>query len=493
MADEVEVIDLSDDEPAPPAKVPKLENGGTTSTENGSSSNLKKTARKKMSSFTPKLNPTETITLDAEEDKKSNDSQHQQYKEIESKIMQYLHEIRGYVNSVEHATIKKKMDKRLSWVAKLPSKFKLDSFIEKLASLVEKVIAKPNNVFEITKELLDEYERYKPGSTEIATNSTGKSNGDSAPTAKVEASNEDRYKYQKRKSHIKKLNKALRQCNREIRRLEEAELDLDELDDEDSSYIKQSKYKKRAITLLRKINSLEGMKTSFGRASDKKFKTEASRIPEVNSRIQDLINKDRRFPDYHDILRIHKTVCEDKSLGYSKQEVMHMAKETFVQVGRNLKNRRYRDDMDVIESYIPEDTNEEEPPEKDSVELQKILEQNEKEAQQAMSLVVNEFAEKQEFQKEVAKEVADDEPESDKEDGEEDEEDDQDDKDDDLNQIDHEDQDDNIDLDGLDSEEENQNGHESDQDDQSIQELDQDDQNGQESDQQESDGSSEED
>ena len=241
--------------------------------------------------------------------------------------MQYLHEIRGYVNSVEHATIKKKMDKRLSWVAKLPSKFKLDSFIEKLASLVEKVIAKPNNVFEITKELLDEYERYKPGSTEIATTSTGKSNGDSASTAKVEASNEDRYKYQKRKSHIKKLNKALRQCNREIRRLEEAELDLDELDDEDSSYIKQSKYKKRAITLLRKINSLEGMKTSFGRASDKKFKTEASRIPEVNSRIQDLINKDRRFPDYHDILRIHKTVCEDKSLGYSKQEVMHMGKK----------------------------------------------------------------------------------------------------------------------------------------------------------------------
>ena len=78
--------------------------------------------------------------------------------------------------------------------------------------------------------------------------------------------------------------------------------------------------------------------------------------------------------------------------------------------------------MDVMESYIPEDKNEEEPPEKDSVELRSILEQNDKTAKESLDKVINGFAEKSEVEKETAQEVADDAPESSKEDddGEED-------------------------------------------------------------------------
>lgn len=446
MSDEIEIIDLSDEESnnAPPSKRPKIENGsikiendenGSVKIENGSNSSdenggspsvvHKKTARKKMSSFTPKLEPTETITLDEEREEKPNVSQHPQYEEISSKVKQFLHEILGYVNSVEHATIKKKLTKRLTWVEQLPTKIKLHGFIEKLASLVEKVIRKPNSVFEITKDLLDEFERYKPGAVVAIPASAA---------TKTEASNEDKYKYQKRKAHLKRLNKALRQCNREIRRLEEAECDWD--DEEDSSYVRLGKYKSRFITIQKKINNLEGMKTSFGRACDKKFKTEASRIPEVNNRIQDLVNKERRFPDYHDIIKIYQSVVEDKGLDYSKQELSYKAKETFVQVGRHLKDRRYRDDMAVIDSYIPDDKNEEEPPEKDSSELRSILEQNDKAAEERINKLVNEFVDKQEKLKEEPKEVKDDEPESSKEEDDEEEEDEEEENQDELGDLD---------------------------------------------------------
>merc|ERR1711971_209613 len=274
----------------------------------------------------------------------------------------------------------------------------------------------------------------------------------------TESSNDDKYKEQKRRSHVKKLNKALRQCNREILKLEEAECDLDDEEawGDNSVYIRISKYKKRLITLQKKINNLEGMKTSFGRACDKKFKTEASRIPEVNQKIQDVVNKERRFPDYHDVMKIYKSVCEERSLDYSKQELSHKARETFVEVGRNLKNRRYRDDMDVMESYIPEDKNEEEPPEKDSVELRSILEQNDKTAKESLDKVINGFAEKSEVEKETAQEVADDAPESSKEvdDGDEDDNEEEDEQDEQEEEDDNEEQDDKDDLVELNEEDE---------------------------------------
>ena len=113
--------------------------------------------------------------------------------------------------------------------------------------------------------------------------------------------------------------------------------------------------------------------------------------------------------------------------------------------------------MDVMESYIPEGKNEEEPPEKDSVELRSILEQNDKTAKERLDKVINGFAEKSEVEKETAQEVEDDAPESSKEedDGEEDDNEEEDDKDDllELNEQDEQDeQDDKDDLVELDEE-----------------------------------------
>ena len=102
---------------------------------------------------------------------------------------------------------------------------------------------------------------------------------------------------------------------------------LDDLDDEDSNYIKLGRYKKRYMALKRQTDKLKNMKTSLGRKSDKKFHSESSRIPMVNERVQDLINKERRFPDFHDILTIYKDVCEKNNLGYSTSKLTDMGKD----------------------------------------------------------------------------------------------------------------------------------------------------------------------
>merc|ERR1712029_568851 len=94
------------------------------------------------------------------------------------------------------------------------------------------------------------------------------------------------------------------------------------------------------------------MRPSLGRFCDKKFVTQASRIPEVNTSIMELVNKKRRFPDFHDIFGIYKEVNKTKNTKKSDATLEQYARETFSSVGQALKKRRVHDDMNVIEAYL---------------------------------------------------------------------------------------------------------------------------------------------
>ena len=71
------------------------------------------------------------------------------------------------------------------------------------------------------------------------------------------------------------------------------------------------------MTLTKKIHELSKVRFTTNRKSDKKFKTEASRIPEINKRIMEMVNEElkkprhqRHLPDYADILKIFKEVSK---------------------------------------------------------------------------------------------------------------------------------------------------------------------------------------
>ena len=93
------------------------------------------------------------------------------------------------------------------------------------------------------------------------------------------------------------------------------------------------RYEKRYMALYRKIAELKKQNASLKRKCDKRVKIETSQIPEVNAKIEDLINKKRHFPDFADILGFYKTVNEDRSLGMSKDLLHHDAKQTFIRCG----------------------------------------------------------------------------------------------------------------------------------------------------------------
>ena len=141
-----EVITISDDDQvirhdggAPEPKKPKT--NGTT----------KATARKRMSSFTPKLTPIEVVDLDAGPSNAK--PSHPEHENVLTGIKSFLSAIKGYVNDVEHAKIKNKLDKRLKWIESAAETMKMKRLLEKIEMLTDKVTETPLQVFEITKEV----------------------------------------------------------------------------------------------------------------------------------------------------------------------------------------------------------------------------------------------------------------------------------------------------------------------------------------------------
>ena len=353
-----------------------------------------------MSSFTPKLHPIDVVTLDKPE---IPSSCHPDFNEVNDGVTLFMAAIRSELNDVEHAKIKDKFEKRLRWISNAPHMVKLTGLTCKVKALVEKANTQPENIFEVIKELLDEFGRYKNVQNEEQT-----------------VSNQDAYDAQKNLSHIKKLEKALHKCGKAIKKLEMKEMSLDELDDEDSNYIKIDRYKKRFMVLTRKVAQMRQMRPSLGRFCDKKFVTQASRIPEVNTSIMELVNKKRKFPDFHDIFGIYKEVNKTKNtkksdatleqygnnfLAFFKNFMSScgfffsfyiLARETFSAVGQALKKRRVHDDMNVIEAYLPEDHDDDNLPENRSSELKAKLDENVKTAEDRMNNLYDQFANREE-------------------------------------------------------------------------------------------------
>ena len=125
----------------------------------------------------------------------------------------------------------------------------------------------------------------------------------------------------------------------------------------------------------------------FFRKCDKKFSVTESRYQEINVKIQKFINKEKVFPDFQDIKAL--VIEANKELHLGPAAVHEEAQNIFRSVGKRLKGRREVDELDVLQSYIPE-TGTEDPAAKDE-ELNKVLELQAREARQRMEQYLDDF------------------------------------------------------------------------------------------------------
>lgn len=144
---------------------------------------------------------------------------------------------------------------------------------------------------------------------------------------------------------IQRLEQLLALYVAEIRRLQEKELDLSELDDPDSTYLQEARLKRKLIRLFGRLCELKDCSSLTGRVIEQRITYRGTRYPEVNRRIERLINKPGpdTFPDYGDVLRAVEKAAARHSLGLPRQQLQLMAQDAFRDVGIRLQERRHLD------------------------------------------------------------------------------------------------------------------------------------------------------
>lgn len=144
---------------------------------------------------------------------------------------------------------------------------------------------------------------------------------------------------------IQRLEQLLALYVAEIRRLQEKELDLSELDDPDSTYLQEAKLKRRLIRLFGRLCELKDCSSLTGRVIEQRIPYRGTRYPEVNRRIERLINKPGpdTFPDYRDVLQAVEKAASRHSLGLPRQQLQLIAQDAFRDVGVRLQERRHLD------------------------------------------------------------------------------------------------------------------------------------------------------
>ena len=320
----MEVIEITDDEIAePPCKI-------------------KKTARKAVSSFTckdqrKKIRPI-MVTVDSDEeqdkpvDKNTNGTKDDQVKNgspepVSAAIDNVLSCCKNSITEIELQKVSAKLEKRKGKITNLHN-LSLAAMLDQKAAQIK---ANPKLVFRHLKIILDELSKYaakneKNGKVDPE---PCKSESKERLESSLKDEDEDDEEVRKRKKHIKRLEVALKQCGDEIARLDEAEMNLDDLDDEDSNYLKITRYQKRYMKIYKKIAQLKKLNSSLKLKCNQRMKIETSRIPEVNRLIEQLVNKKKQFPDFADVHGFYKAINEEKNLGMTKDLLKHDGKSIF--------------------------------------------------------------------------------------------------------------------------------------------------------------------
>ncbi|XP_053577877.1 death domain-associated protein 6 [Bombina bombina] len=146
------------------------------------------------------------------------------------------------------------------------------------------------------------------------------------------------------KRQIRYLENLLRIYSREIQKLQERELTLDDLEEEDSAYIQEARLKRKILLIFQKLCELKDCPSLTGRVIEQRIPYRGTRYPEVNRRLEKFINESRDgFPDYGDVLRVIERACDRHELGLPRRKIQGMAQDAFREIGNLLQERRHLD------------------------------------------------------------------------------------------------------------------------------------------------------
>ncbi|TNN34011.1 Death domain-associated protein 6 [Liparis tanakae] len=148
------------------------------------------------------------------------------------------------------------------------------------------------------------------------------------------------------KRQIAYLENLLKVYNDEISRLQQTDLNLDDLGAEDSIYIQEHRLKRKMMKIYETLCELKNCSTLTGRVIEQRLSYSGTRYPEINRKIERYINSPEAHqnpPDYQDIHHQVLRANERHNLCLSARQLTQIAQEVFTETGSSLQERRHQD------------------------------------------------------------------------------------------------------------------------------------------------------
>ncbi|XP_035226988.1 uncharacterized protein LOC118199281 isoform X2 [Stegodyphus dumicola] len=197
---------------------------------------------------------------------------------------------------------------------------------------------------------------------------------------------------------VKRLERLLHHLDKKIRKLQTKELSLEDLDDEDSTYIMEDKYKQKFNKVWNELCKIKQRSRRTGREMEKTFKYEGSRYTCLNHAVEKMINKRKpseKFPNYIEIYKLVKNINDTEFLGLDEPFVTKLAKKVFQDVVLELKARRERDDEQVLGCYLTDNIDLANDPAEHDETLKEKLSLSIAAGEKRIAEIIDKYAEKQ--------------------------------------------------------------------------------------------------
>uniref|UniRef100_H2YCA3 Daxx histone-binding domain-containing protein n=1 Tax=Ciona savignyi TaxID=51511 RepID=H2YCA3_CIOSA len=173
------------------------------------------------------------------------------------------------------------------------------------------------------------------------------------------------------------------------------ELTLDEMTEENSVYVEESKLKDRFMKIFNKVCALKKVNSATGRAIERKITVASCRFPEINRKVEQYVNKSKKFPDYYSVHYLVKRANLKHNLMLSESQQQSIARTVFTEVGEAIQHRRKSDYLLNRGSYLTEKIDELTDPASIDPKLEEKLAENSKRARTQLNSVLEKYSRKQ--------------------------------------------------------------------------------------------------
>ena len=196
----------------------------------------------------------------------------------------------------------------------------------------------------------------------------------------------------KRKRLVKRLEEKLKHVGDRIKILNQAELSLDEMAMNDSTYIQECRLKERFNKIWDKICKVQGRNTDTGRVIEKVVKCPPTGFPDIDRAVNRFLRRKKgRFPDRFDINNVILEAKKKHSLKISPQALGEISDDIFISIGNKLQKRRKRDFQFNFGCHLTDDYRASNDPALNDPTLRKKLEENKRVNKRALDEVFNKF------------------------------------------------------------------------------------------------------